>query len=157
MGEFAARAVVAAEIEVFLDWFERYWAELESFMDLPDPFSRDEYRHLMQNAPDHHFWWAEMDGHHVGFCVFTIGQHWYRRDLLDGYVDEFYIAGEARRRGIGRRLAEAMLTEFRRRGVRVIELSVLRRNERAQAFWRALGFETQMLKLAMPGAVPPPQ
>lgn len=143
------RPVSVDEVEEFLDWFERYWAELETFMDYPDPFSRDEYRHLMQHPGDHTFWWADLDGRHAGFCVFSVEQHWYRRDLTDGYVDEFYVEPSFRRRGVGRELAQAMLAELRRAGVREIGLSVLRRNERAQAFWRSLGFGLAMYRMAM--------
>lgn len=143
------RPVEADEFEEFLDWFERYWQELETFNDFPDPLSRDEYRRLLQNAGDHHFWWADRDGAHIGFCVFTIGHHWYRYDITDGYVDEFYVEPSARRGGAGRALAEAMLAEFRRRGVREITLSVLIRNTRAAAFWRSLGFVPAMTKMAL--------
>ena len=145
-----ARPVAEHEIEEFLDWFERYWPELESFMDYPDPYSRDEYRRLMQTATDHHFWWGERDGERIGFCVFTIGPHWYRQDLIDGYVDEFYIAPAHRRGGTGRALASLMMAEFRRRNVREVTLSVLVRNERARGFWASLGFGPAMYKYAMP-------
>ncbi len=142
-------AVANEETEEFLDWFERYWVELETFNDFPDPFSRAEYRRLVQEPGDRHFWWADLDGRHIGFCVFIIGPHWYRRDITDGYIDEFYIEPAARRGGAGRALATLVLDEFRRRKVREVRLSALRRNERASAFWRQLGFEVAMTKMAL--------
>lgn len=148
-GRLRVRPLEAHEHETFLDWFERYWDELDGFNDYPDPFSRAEYRRLLREPGDHHFWWAERDGRPAGFCVFTIGQHWYRRDLIDGYVDEFYIAPDERRGGAGRALAQAMLAEFRRRQVREIHLSVLMRNTRAAAFWSSLGFAPMMTKMAL--------
>jgi ribosomal protein S18 acetylase RimI-like enzyme len=145
-----ARPVAAGEVEEFLDWFERYWQELETFSDYPDPYSREEYRRLVQTSDDHYFWWGERDGERIGFCVFTIGPHWYRQDLTDGYVDEFYIAPEHRRGGTGRALATLMLAEFGRRKVREAHLSVQLRNERAAAFWSSLGFGRMMYKDALP-------
>jgi ribosomal protein S18 acetylase RimI-like enzyme len=156
MDRVMIRAVAPNEVEEFLDWFERYWEELETFSDFPDPFARSEYRRLLQEPGDQHFWWADVDGRHAGFCVFTIGHHWYRRDVIDGYVDEFYVEPALRRGGVGRTLANAMLAEFRRRGVRRMELSVLPRNTRARAFWASLGFELALLRMAWAGeaAVP---
>jgi len=148
-GDVAVRPVASAEIETFLDWFERYWEELETFDDYPDPFSRAEYRRLLLEPGGKRFWWAERDGRPIGFCVFTIGPHWYRQDLTDGYVDEFYIEPAARRGGAGRALAQAMLAEFARHTVREIGMHVLRRNTRADAFWRSLGFGPAMARLAL--------
>ena len=145
-----ARPVAPDEIEEFLDWFERYWSELETFSDFPDPYSRDEYRRMLQTSEGRYFWWGERDGQRVGFCVFTIGPHWYRQDITDGYVDEFYVAPEHRRGGTGRALALLMLDEFHRRKVREIHMHVLLRNERAQAFWASLGFGRMMYSYALP-------
>ena len=147
--QVTVRPVEPAEIEEFLDWFERYWEELETFNDFPDPFSRSEYRRLLEHPEGRRFWWADVDGRHLGFCVFIVGPHWYRRDVTDGYVDEFYIAPEARRGGVGKAMGQAMLDEFRRLGVRQVELSVLPRNARARAFWASLGFELEKLKMAL--------
>ena len=151
MERVAVRHVAPEEVEEFLDWFERYWEELETFSDFPDPFARSEYRRLLEEPGDHHFWWADVDGRHTGFCVFTIGHHWYRQDLIDGYIDEVYIEPTLRRSGIGRALAKAMLSEFRRRAVRRVELSVLPANARARAFWTSLGFELALLRMALDG------
>ncbi|HLZ70328.1 MAG TPA: GNAT family N-acetyltransferase [Dehalococcoidia bacterium] len=145
------RPVASEEFEEFLDWFARYWQELETFNDFPDPFSREQYRRLLHEPGGRHFWWAERAGRRIGFCVFIVGPHWYRQDITDGYVDEFYIVPEARRDGAGRALAEAMLAEFRRHGVREIRLSVLRRNSRAAAFWSSLGFAVEMTRMALVG------
>jgi ribosomal protein S18 acetylase RimI-like enzyme len=143
------RPVAEHEIEEFLDWFERYWAELETFNDYPDEFSRAEYRRAVREAGERRFWWLDHAGRHAGFCVFIIGPHWYRRDVFDGYIDEFYVEPSHRRSGLGKSLANALLEEFRRAGVREIRLSVLRRNERAAAFWSGLGFGVEMTRMAL--------
>ncbi len=143
------RPVEPGEVEEFLDWFERYWEELETFNDYPDPFSREQYRRLLQEPGDRRFRWIERDGRRIGLCVFMIGPHWYRRDVTDGYVDEFYVEPGSRRGGVGRAAAQRMLEEFRTAGVREVRLSVLRRNSRAAAFWADLGFGDEMTRMAL--------
>jgi ribosomal protein S18 acetylase RimI-like enzyme len=143
------RPVAAHEVEEFLDWFERYWQELETFNDYPDPFSRAEYLRLLREPGDRRFCWIDRDGRHIGLCVYIIGPHWYRRDVTDGYVDEFYVEPGSRRGGVGQAAAQQMMTEFRRVGVREVRLSVLRRNSRAAAFWAGLGFGDEMTRMAL--------
>jgi ribosomal protein S18 acetylase RimI-like enzyme len=143
------RPVAESEFEEFLDWFERYWAELETLNDYTDPFSRTEYRRLLHQPGGHRFWWGMRDGRQIGFCVFTIGPHWYRQDIVDGYVDEFYIEPESRRGGAGRELMQAVMQEFRNHNVREIGLHVLRRNERAIAFWSGFGFGVAQHRMAL--------
>lgn len=147
--DVSLRAVEPREVEEFLDWFARYWRELETFNDYPDPFSRDEYRRLLLEPGDRRFRWIERDGRRIGLCVYMIGPHWYRRDVTDGYVDEFYIEPDSRRGGVGRAAALRMLAEFRRAGVREVRLSVLRRNSRAAVFWTNLGFGDEMTRMAL--------
>lgn len=149
MAEVVVRPVAAGEVEEFLDWFERYRAEHEPFGDYPDPFSRAEYRRALLEPAGRHFWWADLNGEHVGFGVFIIGPHWYRHDVTDAYIDDFYVASAARRGGVGTAVARAMLEECRRRGAHQVELQVLPRNPRAQAFWRSLGFGLESLRLAI--------
>ncbi len=117
-------------------------------MEYADPFSRAEYRRLLQQPEGQRFCWAELDGRRIGFCVFTVGHHWYRHDLTHGYIDEFYVLPEARRGGIATALAHLVLDEMRRLGVRQCELSVLPRNAPGRALWESLGFGLETLRMA---------
>lgn len=56
-------------------------------------------------------------------------------------IADLVVAASHRRRGIGRRLAEAMLGWGRERGLARAEVRVVARNAEGRAFWRALGFE----------------
>jgi ribosomal protein S18 acetylase RimI-like enzyme len=58
-----------------------------------------------------------------------------------GEITDLGVELRARRRGIGRALAEAALGWVTRRGVPRIEVRVAARNRVGQAFWRGLGFE----------------
>jgi ribosomal protein S18 acetylase RimI-like enzyme len=149
MASVTVRPVADDEVEVFLDWFERYWAEHEQFGIYPDPFARDQYRLAMQNPAGRRFWWAELDGERVGFGVFIVGPHWYRQDVKDAYIDELDVLPTARRSGVGRAVARAMLEEIHGLGVRRVELQVLPHNERAKAFWQSVGFGLESLRMAL--------
>lgn len=154
MATIKVRSVSVDDFDQFLDWFERYWAEHEPFGDYADPFAREQYRLAMQNPAGRRFWWAELDGERVGFGVFIIGPHWYRQDITDAYIDDFYVEPAARRSGVGRAVAQAMLAECSRLGVHRVELQVLPRNTRAQAFWQSLGFGLESLRMALDAGAP---
>ena len=75
----------------------------------------------------------ELDGATVGYSLF-------RDDEGRGvYLRQFFVARERRREGIGRRAFELLATEALRPGTRIV-IEVLCGNERALAFWSAVGF-----------------
>jgi GNAT superfamily N-acetyltransferase len=57
-----------------------------------------------------------------------------------GEIGDIGVTASARRRGIGRALAEAALAWLRERGVARVEVRVAAGNREGQAFWRALRF-----------------
>lgn len=57
-----------------------------------------------------------------------------------GYLRALYVEPAFFRRGVGRLLMEVAAQQARLRGARVLQLEVERKNERAQAFYRALDF-----------------
>ena len=64
-----------------------------------------------------------------------------------GFVTNFAVASAWRRRGVGKRLSEALLSEFRRRGLTDLRLSVSALNPASNAFWREMGFEPYMVTM----------
>ncbi len=84
--------------------------------------------------------WEE-EGDLLGFCAAQIEvappmvAERARAEITDLFVCE-----DSRRRGIGRRLVEAVTDWIRERGVRRVEVRVAVRNAEGQAFWRALGY-----------------
>lgn len=74
---------------------------------------------------------------------YVFGQVHRRPTLVSGdcgYVADLCVAEGQRGRGIGRRLFEALRDWFHARGLRAIELQVVRANPASQAFWRKMGF-----------------
>lgn len=57
-----------------------------------------------------------------------------------GEITDLYVRESARRRGIGRALAEAGIAWTRERGATRVEVRVAAANPTASAFWRASGF-----------------
>ena len=58
-----------------------------------------------------------------------------------GYVNLFYLVPEWRHRGLGRMLHDHAVAVFTARGCKAIRLSVSRKNKRALAFYRRLGWK----------------
>jgi GNAT superfamily N-acetyltransferase len=88
--------------------------------------------------------WDE-DGDLCGLCVARV----LRRPAIfaeteRGEIEHLLVREPARRRGIGRALAEAGLAWMGQRGIRRAEIQVAVENADARAFWSALGFEAAM-------------
>jgi ribosomal protein S18 acetylase RimI-like enzyme len=69
--------------------------------------------------------------------------------LLDahGAVHDIFVAKEARRAGIGRKLLDALVLALERRGAPRIVLSTMAGNEAAQHLFRQAGFRPTMLEM----------
>ena len=73
------------------------------------------------------------DGHLVGYlCVWEVA------DEL--HITNIAVHPEARRRGIGRQLLGEVLTDARRRGLRLVALEVRPSNAEARALYESFGF-----------------
>jgi ribosomal protein S18 acetylase RimI-like enzyme len=76
----------------------------------------------------------------------TVGYALYRDNDGGGkYLRQFFVAREQRRRGVGRRAMQLLLTEVLPETRLVVE--VLSSNERGREFWHALGFTEYALTL----------
>ena len=108
------------------------------------PGAEDEWRRLLvrllADADASVLVWDE-GGDLLGFCAAQIEDappvvaESARAEITDLFVCE-----DSRRRGIGRRLVEAVTDWIREQGVRRVEVRVAVRNAEGQAFWRALGY-----------------
>jgi ribosomal protein S18 acetylase RimI-like enzyme len=77
----------------------------------------------------------------------------FRREPDDVYIRQLYVDAEFRRQGIGRAAIEWLVVNRWAKAPRV-RMDVLVDNERALAFWRAVGFEDYCITLERPvGAV----
>jgi ribosomal protein S18 acetylase RimI-like enzyme len=66
-----------------------------------------------------------------------------------GVAVDLYVAPRLRRRGLARRLVEALTAELGARGATLVVLHVAARNARALAAFEAMGFRRTMVELAI--------
>lgn len=74
---------------------------------------------------------------------YVFGQVMQRPTLASGdcgYVADLCVQDGHRGQGIGRALYETLKTWFNTKGLRAIEVQVVRANPASQAFWRKMGF-----------------
>ena len=89
---------------------------------------------------------AELDGELVGFASVSERQHWVGD--VDGYVGELAVAPSASRKGVGRMLIGAAEDWARERGLAHLTLETGASNRTARAFYAALGFLEEDVRLA---------
>lgn len=103
----------------------------------------------LRTEPGRWLWWAVLDGERIGLANLRVYEHWHNPDTLIGSIAEFYIRPEFRRHGHGRALAAQAFAYLWELGVDSIELEVLYGNDRALAFWGALGFEISRYRMVL--------
>jgi ribosomal protein S18 acetylase RimI-like enzyme len=89
------------------------------------------------------------DARLVGFVSASVGAGPGLLPGLLGEVDALYVEPAARGRGVSGELARAAVEELRARGAGVIRNLVCIDDEQTQAFWRAQGFERDMVCLSL--------
>ena len=94
--------------------------------------ARDDAEYLLAAAGD-----GEPQG--VAQVRYRWGIWW---DAEDCWLEDLYVAAEARGSGLGRALTEAVIDRARERGCRRVELDVNTENPAAMRLYRSLGFET---------------
>jgi GNAT superfamily N-acetyltransferase len=89
---------------------------------------------------------AEVDGTAAGYAMYHPA---YDSDIAAAsvWLVDLYVEGSARRLGVGRELMRAMARETLRAGAKTLEWCVLEQNERAIAFYRALGAKGGSLRV----------
>jgi len=91
---------------------------------------------------------AEEDGDVVGFVTASTRRHF--AGDLDAYVGELVVDRRAEGRGVGRMLMAAAEEWGRTQGFAYITLDTGAANAHARAFYRALGYEEEDVKLTKP-------
>lgn len=91
---------------------------------------------------------SEREGVITGYAYGTLEERDWNL-LLDehGAIHDIYVAAEERRRGTGRLLLDAIVTELEQLGAKRVLLSTMVGNERAQRLFRQIGFRPTMLEM----------
>ncbi len=82
---------------------------------------------------------AEAQGPVIGYLVLTLGFS-IEYGGRDGFIDEIYVAPEARGQGLGRAALEFAEAQARNLGVLALHLEVNHGNKKAQDLYQAEGF-----------------
>jgi len=138
------RRAGAADLDALVElWLEvaRHHQALDPYFRLR-PDARDEARRLLARElgdPDAAAWLAGEPP--AGFCIARIDRappiH---EETERAEITDLGVRPDARRAGLGRRLAGQALAWAAERGVGRVEIRVAAGNAEGQAFWRALGF-----------------
>ncbi len=140
--------VAGGEHDEFFAMVAVYHREMDAYDPGPH-FDIATYRRaVLDDMEGRELLWIEAGGERAGFAVVRTLPDWPHETRRVAEVTEFYVVPERRRTEIGRAAVEALLAEHRHRGTALVEAAILRRNERAQAFWAALGFEVQSVVTA---------
>lgn len=110
----------------------------EKIRSKPDDFRRLGFR----EKPAFQALIAECGGTSLGVCLYFYNFSSWRGEM-GIYVQDLYVADEARGTGLGRRLLAETVKLGKAQGATHLRLSVDRANLRAQRFYRRLGLKAQ--------------
>ena len=144
-------------VEVDEDEFESLFAMFETYCDEIEPLdvllgerpsSEERRESLLDGAEEESWFWIEVGGERAGFLMAQTYEDDPRPGEQATEILECYVVPERRRRGIAAAAVEALLQNERGRGTALVEAGILHGNEGAQAFWRAMGFDTRSVQVA---------
>ncbi len=123
-------------------------ADLPAILEIQNQFDNETAQRLFAQTMEHHMeksdavlLGAELEGQLVGFIVGEIRLWEFGGGERTGWIKALGVAAEFRGRGVGRRLGEALLEQFRHRGVERVRTLVAWYNGELIAYFRSLGFE----------------
>lgn len=100
-----------------------------------NPMSEEQLRDRMRvwlEKGEYQAWIAEEDGHPQGYALTRHDPEWL-------YIRQLFITPEARRKGMGTALVDAVINAAKLKDHRV-RIEVLTKNAAGIAFWRSCGF-----------------
>jgi GNAT superfamily N-acetyltransferase len=134
----AVRLATLTDVETLVRLMKQFYAE-ESF-SLSEHSAERAFESLLDDSRLGQVWMIEEDGHAAGFVVLTVSFSM-EYGGLRGFVDDFYVAPQYRRRGLGHAALEEVKRACRRRGVRALLVETGPGNDAALSAYRSVGFE----------------
>jgi ribosomal protein S18 acetylase RimI-like enzyme len=117
-----------------------------SHAEIADGDRRALFEALDHTRPGTELFIAELDGTPAGCLLMWTLEDYFSRQW-HAHVSVIAVTKDAEGRGVGRALMEYAELWARRRGHRSITLSVFEGNQRAQALYRRVGYETEMRRM----------
>jgi GNAT superfamily N-acetyltransferase len=134
----AVRLATLTDIDALVRLRRQFYAE--GNRSLSEHAASRAFEALLDDSRLGQVWMIEDDGHAAGFVVLTVS---YSMEYggLRGFVEDFYVAPQYRRRGLGHAALEEVKRACRRRGVRVLVVETGPDNNAAMSAYRSVGFE----------------
>lgn len=134
-----SKTEAVARTTITLDWVALEQPHVKRW-DSPDPELRERYLRM----PAMGFSFGAYDGETLAGLALAEPQAW-NREL---WIWEFHVAVEHQRRGLGRRLMEAVAARARAGGMHCLVVEVQNTNAPAIQFYRAAGFAIEAVDLS---------
>lgn len=138
MRAHAVRVATLSDVDVLVRLMRQFYAEANFRLHEEGAFRA--FEALLDDSRLGQVWMIEDDGHPAGFVVLTVSFSM-EYGGLRGFVDDFYVAPQYRRRGLGHAALEEVKRACRRRGVRALLVETGPGNEAALSAYRSVGFE----------------
>lgn len=145
----AVRVATLTDIDALVRLMQQFYAEADFV--LSEHAASRTFEALLDDSRLGQVWMIEDDGHPAGFVVLTVCFSM-EYGGLRGFIDDFYVAPQYRRRGLGHAALEEVKRACRRRGVRALHVETGPDNEAALSAYRSVGFEASgrcLLSLAL--------
>lgn len=139
----------AEELPILRRLMNEYLLEFDPESD-PASYWDEEYFACLMDGVEQHthvILLAHTAEEPVGFALLRLEHYWYRKSAVCGIFEEFYVAPQYRRSGVGKALVQRGLPLLRRMGATTIRASVLRVNLTGLLFWQNIGFTIEAYDL----------
>jgi GNAT superfamily N-acetyltransferase len=149
------RLATLTDSETLVEMMRQFYAESGA------PFSEASaarcFETLLDDSRLGQIWMIEYDGHPAGFVVLTVSFSM-QSGGLRGLVEDFYVAPQFRRRGLGHAALEEVKRACIRRGVRALLVESGSASDAALNAYRSVGFvDSGQCLLTLPLVIPPPE
>ena len=146
------RLATLTDLDVLVRLMQQFYAEAN--FTLSTHAALRAFEILLDDSRLGQVWMLEEDGHPAGFVVLTVSFSM-EYGGLRGFVDDFYVAPQYRRRGLGHAALEEVTRACRRRGVRALMVETGPDNHAALSAYRSVGFaDSGRTLLTLPLAEP---
>ena len=132
------RLATLTDVDALVRLMQQFYAEAD--FTLSEDRAARAFEALLDDSRLGQVWMIEHDGHPAGFVVLTVAFSM-EYGGLRGFVDDFYVAPQYRRRGLGHAALEEVKNACRRRGVRALLVETGPDNDAAISAYRSVGFE----------------
>lgn len=146
------RPAAASDVPALVELMTAFYAEAS--FPLPVGPATNAFQTLLANPQLGSVWLAESDRKAVGHAVLTLS---YSMEYggLRGFVDDLYVRPQARGRGLGLALLDAVRSTCAERGVRALHVEVGPDNATARRLYARAGYtDSGHLLLSLPLAAP---